>query len=158
MSKKQDNNQLKTEMKDKIAAEKAEAQKEAEKQAAIKKAELEAQKELEADEKAEKDRLEAEAKIKAKKEADEAVARAKKAKELAEKAQADADKKLAAIKDKEVLKIEMLNEVSLTVHVPGHKEIHIMKKFVAGEIVQRRAFIRQLMTCGVAKYKILEEG
>jgi len=98
------------------------------------------------------------AKKAAKKHAQEAVAKAKKARVEADKAEAEATKALDAVKEKQVLRIVMESDISLTVSVPGHSKVNIIKKFVVGEEVTRLAFIRQIMGSANVKYKILEEG
>ena len=149
---------INAEAKETVLDEKAKVKKEAaEKQVKIN-AEAKARLEIEKQEEAEAKEAAEKAKIKAKKEANEAVAKAKKAKAVADAAQAEADVALAALDDTEVKCIIIKKDIALTVAVPGHPEINILKKFTAGEKVTRLAFIRQVMTCGLAEYEVVEKG
>ena len=153
-----DKAKLDAEAKAKVLAEKARIKEEAEAKQAVVNAEAKARMEVEREEEAEAKEAAKKAKANAKKEAKEAVAKAKKAKAEAVKAQAAADIALAALDDVVVKCIVIKKDIALTVTVPGHKDISILKNFIVGEKVDRLAFIRQIMDSGMAEYEVVEKG
>jgi len=148
--------EIKAEAMEKVKAEKL-ASDNAAKEATLKaQAEAKARRELELAEQEEQKQAKEKAEAKARKIADEAVAKAKKAATIAAKLQSEADRALAALDESKIKGLIMKNEVALNVAVPGHPEIKILKKFLPGEKVTRAAFVKQIMSCGLGEYTLVE--